>query len=233
MSDKAVYDAEIKAVGDGDSGEFTAVVSVFNNTDLVGDVVKSGAYSDDIGYWAKSEDNLPVIWSHQWHDPDYNVGVVKELEEIDAGDPRLKGEAYDLGGLLVVGQMDLDDDSAGSKTRKVWRLVKGRRVKNWSFHYETLKASMGTKDGKSVRFLEKLHITEVGPTHLGANTATQTVEVKAAAEALGISVEDFDVLRGMLDREKQATITEPSSDEGHAVDPRLDQYLSRYSRFLD
>ena len=138
-----------------------------------------------------------------------------------------------VGGLLVVGQMDLDDDSPTAKTRKVWRLVKGRRVKNWSFHYETLKASMGVKDDQRVRFLEKLHITEVGPTHLGANTATQTVETKAAAEALGLSVAELDTLRDMLAREKQATITEPSSVEGHADDPRLDQYLARYARLLD
>jgi HK97 family phage prohead protease len=230
MSDKAIYEAEIKAVGDGDSGEFTAIVSVFNNIDLTQDVVQPGAYADDIERWAKSEDNLPVIWSHQWHDPDYNIGVVKEMEELEAGDARLKGQAFDLGGLLVVGAMDLEDDSAGSKARKAWRLVKGRRVNNWSFHYETLKASMGVKDDQRVRFLEKLHITEVGPTHVGANRATQTVETKAAAEALGISVDDFAILRGMLEREKQATVTEPVV-ETHAVDPRLEQ--GRYLRFLD
>ena len=228
MSYNATYEANIKAVGKGDSGEFTSIVSVFGNVDLTNDIVVAGAYAKNIDQWSKAEDNLPVIWSHQWQDPDYNVGFVKEMEELDARDPRLKGEAFDTGGLLVVGQMDLDADSAGSKARQVWKLIKGARVRNWSFHYAVEQASMGTKSGERVRFLEQLAITEVGPTHLGANPATHTVEAKAVAETLGLSAEDLDTLRDMI--AKQAPVTEPASDEAHAVDPRLEE--GRYQRFL-
>lgn len=228
MSDNATYEANIKAVGKGDSGEFTSIVSVFGNVDLTSDIVVAGAYKNNIETWAKSEDNLPVIWSHQWQDPDYNIGFVKEMEELEARDPRLKGEAFDTGGLLVVGQIDLDDSA--SKARQVWKLVKGARVRNWSFHYAVEQASMGAKNGERVRFLEQLAITEVGPTHLGANPATHTVEAKAVAETLGISAEELTLLRDMLAREKQAPVTEPDSDESHAVDPRLGE--ERYQRYL-
>ena len=230
MSDKgnATYTANIKAVGKGDSGEFTSIVSVFGNVDLTSDIVVAGAYKNNIEAWAKSEDSLPVIWSHQWQDPAYNIGFVKEMEELDARDPRLKGEAFDTGGLLVVGQIDLDDDPSVSKARQVWKLVKGARVRNWSFHYAVEQASMGAKNGERVRFLEQLAITEVGPTHLGANPATHTVEAKAVAETLGLTAEELEVVRGIIS--KQAPVVEPVSDETHAIDPRLEE--ERYLRFL-
>lgn len=228
MSDKAIYAAKVKAIGDGGSGDFTALVSVFSNVDLTGDVVEPGAYADDVEFWGKAENTLPVIWSHQWHDPDYNVGVVKELEEVAPGDPRLTEEQRDLGGLLVVGSIDQGEQAVGSKAGSVWKLIKGGRVRNWSFHYSVLEQAFAKRDNREVRLLKKLHITEVGPTHLGANPVTGTLTAKAAAEALGLSPDDIAELRRMLKREPQTTDPEPVETTTHAADPRLAHLLSRH-----
>jgi hypothetical protein len=164
--------ARVKAAGESDglgAGAFTALVSVFGNEDSVGDVVMPGAFADDLARWKQSGDPIPVIWSHDWGDPFSHIGSVIEAKETPAG-------------LLVTGQLDL----ANPKAEQVFRLLKGRRVTQFSFAYDILDGGWGERDGGEVYELRKLRVHEVGPCLVGANQETELLAAKAARVASGM-----------------------------------------------
>jgi len=163
------FGARLKAVGtDDDLGEgvFEAIVSVFGNVDSYGDRVIKGAFESTLADWESSGDPIPVYWSHRMDDPDFNIGHVLEAEETDVG-------------LRVKAQIDLES----SKAQQVYRLMKGRRVTQFSFAYdvEEYRVVKGSDDDDSVWELTKLKLYEVGPTPIGANQETELLSVKAAA----------------------------------------------------
>ena len=173
------YSVKIKAVGkdDGlDDGQFEAIVSVFGNVDSYGDRVVKGAFADDVEAW-KSGEPLPIIWSHKWEDPFAHIGIALDAKETDAG-------------LYVKGQNDLDSPFAV----QVQRLLKARRVKQFSFAYDVLDGGMvdeeieadGEKIQRSVYELRKLKTHEVGPCLLGVNQETELISAKAANLAMGV-----------------------------------------------
>lgn len=145
-----------------EEGQFTAVVSVFNTVDSVGDVVLPGAFKDSLSKWATKGSPLPVVWSHDWSDPFSHIGYVTEAKETDTG-------------LQVKGQLDLENP----KAKQVYNLLKGGRVRNWSFAYDIDQARPGERNGKSVQELHQLSVHEIGPTLVGAHKDTDTVDVKA------------------------------------------------------
>lgn len=146
-------------------GEFTALVSVFGNKDSYGDVVLPGAFTGTLEKWAASGDPIPVYWSHRMDDPDFNIGHVVEAKETTEG-------------LWVRGQLDLDS----GKAAQVHRLLKGRRVTQFSFAYEVLDGGWGERDGEEIYELRELGLFEVGPTPIGANPQTELLAVKSTAE---------------------------------------------------
>ena len=165
----------VKAAGEADGlaeGQFRAVVSVFGNKDSYGDVVMPGAFTDTLAEWKASGNPIPVYWSHRMDDPDYNIGQVVEAKETDQG-------------LEVLAQLDLDGD--GSKARQVYRLLKGRRVTQFSFAYDVEEGAwVEQTDGgetDSHYELRKVKLYEVGPTPIGANQETELLAVKSAARA--------------------------------------------------
>lgn len=207
--------ARVKAAGESDglgAGEFTALVSVFGNEDSVGDVVMPGAFADDLARWKDSGDPIPVIWSHDWGDPWSHIGHVTEARES-------------AGGLLVTGQLDMDNP----KAQQVFRLLKGRRVTQFSFAYDIEDGGWGERDGREVYELRKLRIHEVGPTLVGANQETELIAAKAAHVASGmkagrvLSQKNFEALTAAYEAigevlaaaqpEKAASRT-PSSEPG-------------------
>ncbi|WP_432137646.1 HK97 family phage prohead protease [Streptomyces sp. bgisy154] len=164
--------ARVKAAGESDglgAGEFTALVAVFGNEDSVGDVVMPGAFTADLDRWKSQGDPIPVIWSHDWGDPFSHIGSVTDAKETPAG-------------LLVTGRLDLDNP----KAEQVFRLLKGRRVTQFSFAYDIEDGGWGERDGREVYELRKLKIHEVGPTLLGANQETELLAAKAASVASGV-----------------------------------------------
>lgn len=169
--------AKVKAAGEADGledGQFEAIVSVFNNVDSMGDVVMPGAFKDDIAEWAAKGDPIPVLWSHDWSDPFSHIGVVL------AGEERAEG-------LWVRAQIDLVDDEGNPipKARQVNRLLKGRRVTQFSFAYDILEAAWGKREDLDVYELRKLHIFEVGPTLVGANSETELLAAKSVGDMFG------------------------------------------------
>lgn len=171
--------ARIKAAGEQDglpAGQFEAIVSVFGNKDSYGDVVMPGAFKDTLAEWAESGDPIPVYYSHRMDDPDFNIGHVLEAKETDEG-------------LWVRAQLDVEDPVPGSKATQVHRLLKGRRVTQFSFAYDVREGGWATRKdaaGNDEEFYElrNLKVYEVGPTPIGANQETELLAVKSAMNGL-------------------------------------------------
>ncbi|MCX4801778.1 HK97 family phage prohead protease [Streptomyces sp. NBC_01214] len=169
----------IKAAGENegtDDGVFEAIVAAYN-VDSVGDKIMPGAFGETLDEWKSSGNPIPVLWSHMSHDPDYHIGEVLEAEERPEG-------------LWVKARIDLDSPKAA----QVYKLLKGRRVTQFSFAYDVLDGGPSKSkadDGESDSFeLRKLKLYEVGPTLIGANQATELLDVKSADGAtMRVSVE--------------------------------------------
>jgi len=166
------FKASVKAAdgADGDAGIIEAIVSVFGNIDSGGDRVLKGAFSKTLDEWAAKGDPIPLIWSHQWGNPDAHIGVVLDAKETDAG-------------LLIRGQIDLDETFGA----KVFRLLKERRVTQFSFGYETRSAGWTEETDAAgntfqIRELAELGLFEVGPTLVGMNQDTQLLEAASRPE---------------------------------------------------
>lgn len=198
-------------------GEFEAIVSVFNNVDLVGDVVMPGAFADTIAEWKASGDSLPVLWSHRMDDPSYNIGAVSDIEELEPGDPRIPDWADAWvkanGGLWVKAVIDTDAE-ASPIAKQARRLLKQRRVTQFSYAYDIVDGSPATKDGVDVFELRKLRLHEVSPTQAGCNQLTELVGAKGMAVSSQI-VAAFDAFRAAFDGTtpdgKAATREEPET----------------------
>lgn len=161
----------VKAVGTDDGlaeGQFRAVVSVFGNKDSYGDIVMPGAFADTLREWAAKGTPIPVFWSHQMSDPMMCIGEVIEAKETDQG-------------LEILAQLDIDDE-ASPKAKQAYRLLKGRRVTQFSFAYDIVEAAWVETDDDWWYELRKVKLHEVGPCVIGANQETELLAVKAAAE---------------------------------------------------
>ena len=167
------FAAEVKAV-DGNAGTFEAIVSVFGNKDLGGDTVMPGAFTDTLNEWAAKGDPIPVIWSHNWDDPFAHIGYVVEAREVEKG-------------LWIKAQLDLDTPLAA----QVHRLLKGRRVTQFSFGYfaDEVKWVEDPDTGRMSRELHRVSIFETGPTLLGMNPDTQLIRAASATSGDQITPE--------------------------------------------
>jgi hypothetical protein len=180
---KASDDADIAA--GADAGTFEAIVSVFDNVDHVGDVVRPGAFTDTLAAWKASGDPIPLWWSHRMDDPSMNIGAVADAAELEPGDERIPEWAdqwvKDHGGLWIKGQIDTGPE-ASDKAVATHRLLKSRRVTQFSYAYDV--EDEGTDDDGNNE-LRKLRLYEVSPTPIGANELTELVSAKAAGMKAG------------------------------------------------
>lgn len=146
-------------------GQFDALVSVFGNVDSYGDVVQPGAFEKSLKTWSESGYKIPVYWGHNLSDPDFNIGEIVSAEETDRG-------------LQVRAQLDMDSPKAA----QVYRLLKGGRVKEFSFGYQVRDGSWGERDGSEVYELNELDLFEVSVVPVGANPETELQAVKTLGE---------------------------------------------------
>ena len=230
------FAAHVKADQTSDSGEFEAIVSVFGNVDSYGDIVEPGAFAESLSAWKSSGNPIPVIWSHQWGDPDSHIGEVLDAAELLPGDAKLPEAIKANGGLWIKGRVDMGEPRAA----KVHRLLKGRRVTQFSFAYDINDAAQETVEGVSAYHLRKLHVLEVGPTLIGANRATDLVSAKAGKVLSAKNVEQLVAARDAIDgvlasaaADEPAKASAPAvappdadakSDEGQSTEPRLDPF---------
>lgn len=150
-------------------GTATAIVSVFGNVDLGGDRVIPGAFSRSLEEWKAKGDPIPVIWSHDWDNPESFVGWAdpSQIKETDAG-------------LEVPMQFDLDRPRA----EQVHHLLKTRRVTQFSFGYfARAYQDVEDPDYGTVRELTDIDVFEVGPTLLGMNPETELLQAASALRA--------------------------------------------------
>jgi uncharacterized protein len=146
-----------------DDGTFEAIVATYD-LDSYGDKIVPGAFEKTLAEWKASGDPIPVIWSHMSYDPESHIGVVEEAEERDEG-------------LWVKGRLDLEEPRAA----KVYRLMKGRRVTQFSFAYDVEEGAWIEKaDDRPYYELRQLKLYEVGPCLIGVNQETELLAVKSA-----------------------------------------------------
>lgn len=150
-------------------GQFEALVSVFGNKDAYGDVVVPGAFADTLAEWKASGNPIPVVWSHMYGDPDFHIGVA-----VEAAEKSVAGKA----GLWIRGQLDTDEEA--KKARQVSRLLRGKRVTQFSFTYDVLDGAFAKSEELGEYYeLRRLKLYEVGPTLIGANQDTELINAKA------------------------------------------------------
>jgi phage head maturation protease len=158
-----------------DDGVFEAVVSVFNNRDHGGDIVRPGAFKSSLEHWSRSDAPIPVYWSHRLDDPNMNIGEVLDAEELTGGSKAIPDWANDWvrehGGLYIKAQ--LDDFGMGKQVR---HLMRKRRVKQFSYTYDVINEQR-SKDNQSNELLD-VFLHEVGPTPLGMNPLTELISAK-------------------------------------------------------
>ncbi|WP_326592839.1 HK97 family phage prohead protease [Streptomyces brevispora] len=167
--------ARIKAAGPADGlaeGQFRALVSVFGNEDSMGDVIAPGAFAQVLAEWKASGDPIPVIWSHKWGDPFAHIGSVLEAKETPDG-------------LEVLAQ--IEDMDTNPTARHVHSLLKGRRIKQFSFAYDVGEGGWVETDdttahpwGEYYEIRRFSSLFEVGPCLVGANQETDLLAAKAA-----------------------------------------------------
>lgn len=179
---RKAFEAEVKAAGNTDAGEFTALVSVFNNVDHVGDRVLPGAFTKTLERWRTSNDPVPVILSHNWDDPFASLGVAnpQDIKQTPQG-------------LLVKGTLDINDNDVA---RQVYKLMKRRSLKAFSFGYLVPDGGEHLAEG-GVNELSEVDLVEIGPTLQGANPEAQLQAVKSA---LAEEPRDEATLRKQADR---------------------------------
>lgn len=197
--------AQVKALeGEAEEGVFEAIVSVFGNVDHYGDVVVPGAFKDSLAEWKASGDPIPVWWSHRMDDPSMNVGAVIDAEELEPNDARIPDWAdahiKENGGLWVKGSIDTGAD-ASDKALATYRLLKTRRVTQFSYAYDVLDSGWSKKDGVDAYELRKLHIYEVSPTPIGANELTELISAKTRGFKAGrvLSAKNESAIRDAVD----------------------------------
>ncbi|MFF1709311.1 HK97 family phage prohead protease [Streptomyces sp. NPDC058268] len=210
---------QIKAAGthEGtDEGVFEAIVAAYN-LDSVGDKIAPGAFAETLAEWKGRGDPIPVLWSHMSHDPEYHIGEVLEAEERPEG-------------LWVKARVDLDE---GTKAAQVYKLMKGRRVTQFSFAYDVEEGSwVDVADGPGYYELRKLKLYEVGPTLIGANQATELIDVKSAAgEALRVALNgpaaaSGEAVRAAVEKAMDDHITHVREAVDAAIDAKAGRTLS-------
>lgn len=141
--------------------QFEGYGSVFGNTDLGGDVVMKGAFSNSISEY-KRNDSMPLMF---WmHDPSRVPGKWLDMAEDDNG-LYVKGE---------FAQTPLGDE--------IHTLLTMDAVRGLSIGYQTLEADWTDED---TRLIKQVRLWEVSAVSLPMNPLAQVEHVKSQLSAAG------------------------------------------------
>lgn len=165
MENKTFRDLELKTTPEG---RFEARICTFDKVDKVGDIVRRGAFRESLAEWRGTDAKVPVIFSHQSHDPSMVIGDCDpaDVEETDRG-------------LVAKGRFYLDE----TNSHKVFQQIQRKTLNDWSFGYLVQTAK---PIGQGCRELLKLHLIELGPTLIGCGD-TETLSTKSD-EGLSLDV---------------------------------------------
>ena len=143
-------------------GYLKAIVSVFNNVDLVNEVVLPGAYAKSLA------NKLPAaVQSHEWDNP---VAKTIEAKELLPGDPLLPESIRSLGGLYVSAEFPLEIEAS----KQAYLKIKNGLVDEFSVGYRVV----DKYEENGITYLKELELLEWSVVMRGANPATKVIEVK-------------------------------------------------------
>jgi len=180
----------LETKADGDSGEFTAIVSTFGNVDRVGDRIMPGAWTKTLAEWSQSGDPIPIILAHQWEDPMAHIGIARpeDVKQVAQG-------------LQVTGKLDVEDNPVA---KQVYKLMKRRSLKEFSIGYDVPEGGeKRAKDGANE--ISEITLAECGPCLKGVDPKTELQEVKSALHT--------QVLPGAEQQRKEASRVQRESEE--------------------
>jgi len=142
----------IESKADGEKGIIEAYVSIFDNVDLVGDIIKQGAFAESL---AKK---LPKgVWAHNWDEP-----IAKTLEARE-----------DSKGLYIKGQFI----EGVQKADEAYKLIKEGVIDEFSIGFRILGYEW-SEDDPDVRIITKARLYEWSPVLAGANPDTELISIK-------------------------------------------------------
>jgi HK97 family phage prohead protease len=147
---------ELKALEN--TGFFKGYASVFNVEDGQRDVIKKGAFSENLKAWQAKGDLPKLLWQHSASAP---IGVLTMLKE-------------DNYGLYVEGQLLLDVTQA----REVYALMKAGALDSMSIGYQVEQAH--SEGSPKKRIITKIALWEVSIVTFPANEKAKITAVKAA-----------------------------------------------------
>jgi hypothetical protein len=163
------------------TGEVTAIVSVTNIVDEVGDVILPGAYTATL-----AKRRPKGVWSHSWKDW---VARTEDIREYAPGDPQLKmllAEAgaslpADAGALVVRCRFNFDDPESKAAYSRV-KFFSETGECQWSIGY-SVPPGKGVRDAKGIRKIHALDLYEYSPVLFGAASQSTSLSVKSADPA--------------------------------------------------
>ena len=168
-----------------DEGIVDAVVSVFNNVDVVGDRILPGAFAKSIERKAPK-----IVWMHDWGAP---VGKTIEAKELQPGDAGLPEQIRTLGGLRLKMQFNLETQ----RGREAFSDIKAGIIDEFSIGFSINEE----QNNGGIREIVEATLYEASPVLYGANPETRLISAKSGLndhiEAIG-----DEVLR-MVDRVKE------------------------------
>jgi HK97 family phage prohead protease len=187
-----VAKAETTPEGEGSTpGEFVALVSAFGNEDSQGDIVEAGAFTKTLAEWIVKERPIPVVWAHQFQDPDAFLGKYTEAEETDDG-------------LRLKGVLDLEHPKAA----RVHKLMQEGLIVEFSISGLVRDYELIEKDDEDSWFppmrIKDIDLWEAGPCFKGANANTELISVKQLAAAVPLLKEGRVLAQKHVDALKDA-----------------------------
>jgi len=150
--------AEIKIIEEKDGqsiGVVEAYVSIFDNVDLVGDIIRRGAFSESLN--AKMPKG---VWMHNWDEP-----IAKTLTAYE-----------DDKGLFIRGQFNLETQ----RGKEAYSDIKFGIIDEFSIGFKILDYEWDEQDN---RIIKKVKLYEWSPVLAGANPDTELVSVKSEKKA--------------------------------------------------
>lgn len=146
-----------------DEGIVDAVVSVFNNIDMVGDRIVPGAFGNSLARKAPK-----IVWMHDWGLP---VGKTVEARELEPGDPDLPIEIRELGGLRLKMQFNLETQ----RGREAFSDIKAGIIDEFSIGFSI----DNERNNGGIREIVEATLYEASPVLYGANPETRLISAKS------------------------------------------------------
>lgn len=138
-----------------EKGAFEAVIATFGVVDSDGDIVEPGAFSDR---------PAPIMPAH-------------DHGSVALGKARIEERGEQA---VAVGRFNLDVAAARDWHSAIkFDLADPPAVQEWSWGYYVLDGAPGESEGRQVRRLHSLDVTEISPVLRGASVGTRTLAAKA------------------------------------------------------